>query len=297
MSFLRTILVTTIVGIGTSINYGFMSVQTMPVCTLQTQLATPPGNSNEPLLITQIAWPIGVQGVPEPLIINNQSPVSRVPELICLTGCGSPPCLPVETCQAADLYWSNRYENLVVPANSYMQLPDLPDGIQLPMLMVLYETTFPPSPLPSLSPSASPTQTPTPSPTTSQPVRPIPRQELSVTVSSPHATPAAVSFGLLFGGAIICLFAQWNYHRKVSCPYCGVRVNEGIVGLRVHLKTCADHLALYQPFVVETVKMITPQPTPVIREAWGSPATDIIEITTEEGSELLDTAPGARQSV
>lgn len=279
-------MVSTIVGIGTSLQYGLMTIQTNPICTLQTRLATPPGNGNEPILITRIAWPVGYQGIPEPLVINNQSPVSNSPELICLSGCAEPPCMPIEACHVVDLYWSNRYDNLVVPANSEMQLPDMPDGTQLSMLMVLYATTFPPSPLPSLSPSPSPTPSSSPqtSPTPSlPPVRPIPRQEPSA--SNPHATPAAISFGLLFGGSLICLFVQWNYHRKTACPYCGSRVSEG---MRVHLKTCVDHLALYQPFVVETVKAVPPPSltaTQKPKEAWI--ATDIIEITTEEDSDLL----------
>ena len=51
------------------------------------------------------------------------------------------------------------------------------------------------------------------------------------------------------------------------CPYCETRVGlGGAVTLRNHLKTCRDHLALYQPFVAEPVQTVK-QHVPVI--AWG----------------------------
>jgi hypothetical protein len=59
--------------------------------------------------------------------------------------------------------------------------------------------------------------------------------------------------------------------------------------MRAHLKTCPDHLALYQPFVTESVQVLPPKP----KKAWmpQPPETATIDIVTEEKSDLLAVVP------
>lgn len=241
-----------------AINFGYMIVQTVPVCMAQTQLSTP-GIPDPLVYIDRIAWPVGSVVMPEPLTANGQPPVQPAPDLICMGGCVNPPCWPVSACAATDLFWAARYQNLSVPSNFQMQLPDMPIGATPANLLVLFDTVGP-SPSPAPSPTASPSATPSVSPSASVSARPalIPTVQLSIEKESPHATPAAIIFGLLFGGASLVIFGCWYRAQKAECPFCAARVSGGAAAMRGHLKTCPDHLALYQPFAVEQIHSVAP---------------------------------------
>lgn len=246
---------------GVALNFAILPIQTAPFCVMRTVMSTPSGIGNEPILIDRLAWPIGSQ-VFSPLTINGQAPITTEPELLCMGGCPNPPCWPVLTCPVADLYWSHLYD-VVVPANSQMELPDMPQGMVPPSLFVLYDgVPLPPSPLPSRSPSMTASPSPVPSMTASQTPTPTPSTSnhaqvaaAPVLAESPHATPAAIVFGLLFGAVSLILVYCWRQQQFLTCPYCDAK-NTGAVGLRNHLKTCQDHLALYQPFVAESVQTV-----------------------------------------
>lgn len=268
---LRHFLTGLFLGTSAALNFGTLPIQTIPVCVMQTLLSTPPGVGNEPMMIDRIAWPIGSPPLPSLLTINGQTPLTTDPELICMGGCQSPPCWPVLTCSAGDLYWSHLYDAVVVPANSQMRLPDMDPAIVPPSLLVLYDAAQLPPNLPSSTPiptaSPSPSRLPSPSTTTSPPptlspsltpsVRPTPVIMIGPEPESPHATPAAIVFGILFGATSLIILYCWRQGRRPPCPYCEERVGEGSAGMRAHLKTCRDHLALFQPFVVDSVTAVT----------------------------------------
>jgi hypothetical protein len=164
-----------------------------------------------------------------------------------------------------------------VPTNFQMQLPDMPVGTTPTNLLVLFDTLGPSpssSVSPSISPSVYPSMLPSPSRTQLTPILVVG----SIT-ESPHATPAAVVFGLLFGMASLVIFGCWHRAQKAECPYCAIRVAGGSAAMRTHLKTCCDHLALFQPFVMETVRM--PQQTIAIHVPSGTEETEDVVARAE----------------
>ena len=258
MSYLRRYLTGLLFGTCAALNFGYLSVQTTQVCMDQTLLSTPA--VQDTVYIDSIAWPIGSVVMPEPLLVNNQLPTTTSPQVLCMSGCSAPPCWPVASCPLSDLFWAARYTNLSVAPNFFMRLPDMPVGTTPHTLLVLFDTVAPsPSvtPTPSSSPSPSPSGSATPSPSARPPI-PVPATQSSET---PHATPAAIVFGILFGTASFILFGCWHWSQRPPCPFCEIRVAGAAVGMRTHLKTCKDHLALYQPFVLETVREIPQQQT------------------------------------
>ena len=280
--YLQTLSLVLLSATSGAINFGYMTVQTVQVCMDKIMLATP-GIPDPTVYIDRIAWPIGSVIMPEPLLANGQTPLTVSPELICMGGCLTPPCLPVSSCAVADLFWSAHYQNLSVQSNFQIQLPDMPVGATPANLLVLFDTTGPsPSPSPSQtpSPSPSPSVTPSASPSASPSSRTPPILTVQTT-ESPHATPAAIVFGLLFGMASLVIFGCWHRAQKAECPYCALRVTGGAAAMRVHLKTCKDHLALFQPFAIETVR--TQQQTIAIDVPTTDEAEDLVARPEQQG--------------
>ena len=283
---LRTLSLVLLSATSGAINFGYMAVQTVQVCMDKIMLATP-GVPDPTVYIDRIAWPVGSVIMPEPLTANEQSPINVVPELICMGGCIDPPCWHVSACAAPDLFWAARYQNLSVPTNFQMQLPDMPVGTTPASLLVLIDTVGPsPSPTssPSVSPSVSPSATIPISPSASSSSYPQRAPVLAVggISESPHATPAAVVFGLLFGIATLVIFGCWHRSQKAECPYCALRVAGGAANMRSHLKTCQDHLALFQPFVLETVRQLpTHQQTIAVHVPSGTEETEDVVARAE----------------
>ena len=101
---------------------------------------------------------------------------------------------------------------------------------------------------------------------------------------SPHATPAAIVFGILFGGATLVIFACWYRAQKAECPFCAARISVGgAAAMRTHLKTCSDHLALYQPFVTESVQSVPAVRLQKIAIHMSDEKEDLIALTEPPG--------------
>lgn len=304
--YLQTLSVVLLSATSGALNFGFLPVQTTPICLMQTVMSTPSGIGNEPIMIDRIAWQLGTPSMPEPLTLNGQTPLTTAPELICIGGCPNPPCWPVLTCPVSDLYWSHLYENVVVPANSMMQLPDM--QIAPPMLLVLYDAA-PLPPTSSISPTSTrtPTSTSSPSPSATQSAQPTPSRTPSspnILVAgagaggepcNPHATPAAVVFGLLFGMTSLIIFGCWYRGQSAECPYCALRVAGGSVAIREHLKTCRDHLALFQPFAVETVRRLSMPPVHQQTIAVHVPPGEVVSMADEQEDLIARPEPSVQK--
>ena len=238
-------------------NYGYFSVITTTVCTTQNSVPAPPSAGTDPLFVDRIAWQLVGPPAPEPLVANGEQPAGP-PDLLCLAGCAAPPCWPVTACAAGDLWWSVRYDNLSVPPSSVITLPDIIGGAAMPAtLVVLYD---------DVSPSPSPTPSETPSPRRTSPATPAPSAGLIPVVApavlcppmpaEPHATPAAISLGILLGGAIAVIGVCWQRGRHIECPYCLAAIEKGRV--RGHLDECKSHLERFTPIVLERVRVVHP---------------------------------------
>lgn len=246
-------------------NYGYFSVITTTVCTSQNSLPAPPSAGTDPLFVDRIAWQLMGPPAPEPLVANGEQPTGA-PDLLCLAGCAAPPCWPVSTCAAGDLWWSVRYDNLSVIPSSVITLPDIIGGSAMPITMViLYDDVAPtPSPTPSGTPSprrtspATPTSSVSPSAVAS-PSSIVLGAGCPTVMAEPHATPAAISLGILLGGAIAVIGVCWQRGRAVECPYCLAAIEKGRV--RGHLDECKSHLERFTPIVLERVRVIHPAAT------------------------------------
>ena len=237
-------------------NYGYFSVITTTACTSQNSLPAPPSAGTDPLFVDRIAWQLMGPPAPEPLVANGEQPTGA-PDLLCLAGCAAPPCWPVTTCAAGDLWWSVRYDNLSVLPSSVITLPDIIGGAAMPVTMViLYDDVAPtPSPTPSGTPSPRRTPTSSVSPSvTAMPSSIVASVGCPLMTAEPHATPAAISLGILLGGAIAVIGVCWQRGRAVECPYCLAAIEKG--RLRGHLDECKSHLERFTPVLLERVRVI-----------------------------------------
>ena len=176
-----------------------------------------------------------------PLIVNGVGPASD-PELLCVTGG------PASACAPPDLWWSARYDNLTLSPVAPATLPDIPGQTPPlpPVLMVLYDTS---AQLPS--PRRTTAQTPAPA----QPVMAAVAAALPICPEpNPHATPAAITLGVLLVASSVMLASCWRMNRSAECPYCLGAVTKG--HLRGHLDECKQHLERFTPAVLERVRVI-----------------------------------------
>lgn len=223
---------------------GYFSVAASTICTTQNALVPPPEVGPRTLYVDRIAWQLSGPPMTRPLTVNGIGPAAE-PELLCMAGCQTPPCWPASTCAPPDLWWAARYDNLTLVGASPAVLPEIVGQMPPlpPMLMVLYDTT---------SQSPSPRRTTSPTPTSAFPMAagvPIACPE-----PNPHATPAAITLGLLLAGATVGLAACWRMNRTAECPYCLGGVVKG--HLRAHLDECKQHLDRYTPVVLERVRVV-----------------------------------------
>jgi hypothetical protein len=224
-----------------TLSHDIFGVVSTTTCTMQNILVPPPTMGGTPLYIEHVAWQLGGPPMNQPLIINSVRPVGS-PALICMGGCSMPPCQPVSSCPPPDLWWAASYKNLTLAPNQPITLPDIVGGPPLPpMLMVLYDDS---APIPS--PRRTIAATPLPISGAVAAAAPVPE--------NPHATPAAITLGILLGGAMAMLAGCWRLNRRIECPYCLNTLGKG--HLRVHLDECKAHLERFTPIVFERVRVI-----------------------------------------
>lgn len=218
---------------------GYFSVSSASICTLQNALIPPPGLPAAQLYVDRIAWQLGGPPLTRPLIVNGVGPASE-PELLCVTGG------PASACAPPDLWWAARYDNLTLSPAAPATLPDITGQMPPlpPVLMVLYETSVT-------------VQSPSPRRTTAQTPAPLAAPVASVVACpepNPHATPAAISLGVLLIVSSVMLATCWRMNRSAECPYCLGAVTKG--RLRGHLDECKQHLERFTPVVLERVRVI-----------------------------------------
>jgi hypothetical protein len=217
-----------------------LPVQTEQVCLVQSRIYAPA--EVEPIYIDRLAWPVGGPALPEPLTLNGRAPVSSAPELYCMAGG------PVTGCPMGALHWSVRFSGFVTQPGAPLLLPDAPMGTMPPMLLMMYNTAGTVS---TPSPQAGPQPLPGPDP------GPVPSPVPVAGVASANvATPIAITSSILFGIVSLGLVGLWQHRRRLPCPYCSAQLMGGTEGLREHLKRCGEHLALFQPVILETVQRV-----------------------------------------
>jgi hypothetical protein len=224
-----------------------LPVQSDQMCTFRSRIFAPA--ASEPIYVDRLAWPVGGPALPEPLTLNGRAPLVSSPELVCMTGCPAPPCQPVAGCPMGALHWSVRYAGVVAQPGSPLTLPDATGGDVIPpMLLMLFNTA---ATAPTPSPQSGPQATLAPPPGAQ-----MVTERVTVQPCSEAATPVAITFGVLFGLAALGLAGVWKQRRRLPCPYCSAEILGGAVAVRTHLKTCGEHLAEYQPTLLEPVRRV-----------------------------------------
>ena len=237
----------------TATNLTISPVATTPLC-YAANVADPlvAGSVGAPVAeIRRTAWPLSSPPVNVPLSINGEEPVGS-PEVICMTGCAMPPCLPLHSCAPGDLWWSAQYARgtVVVAEGDLLRLPDTLTPPP-PVMAFLWDTFVP---LPSLSPTPSPSPVPSSCPSAA-----------AVAVAPPcvcgqpaTAVAAYVFVGILGLVIVFLLYCVGMLYSYTACPYCGVTCRCGEAHL-AHLKECEAHLKLFAPLTqVEVVPATAP---------------------------------------
>jgi hypothetical protein len=224
-----------------TLSHDIFSVTSTSICTMHNTMLPPPTMGGTTVYVEHVAWQLGGPPMAQPLTINGARP-SGDPALICMGGCSMPPCLPVSSCSPPDLWWAVPYENLTLMPGWPATLPDIVGGPPIPpILMVLYDDSAPiPSPRRTIAATPYPAAAPV--------------AVAAPTLENPHATPAAITLGILLGGAMALLAGCWRWNRRTECPYCLIMLGKG--HLRVHLDECKAHLERFTPVVLERVRVV-----------------------------------------
>ena len=233
-------------------NLTISPVATTPLCYMS-NVADPltPGSVGAPVAeIRRVAWPLSSPPVNVPLTINGEEPVGS-PEVICMTGCAMPPCLPIHTCPPPDLWWSAVFDRGVVKV-AQGELLRLPDALTPPPpVMAFLWDNFVPLPSPSPTPSASP----------------LPSACPSFAVSASQATPssgyiaAAVFAGILSICVALLVYCVIMLYRYTQCPYC-LKIQRAGSPVLAHLKECPEHLKQFSP-LTPVITIAAPPSAPV----------------------------------
>ncbi len=219
-------------------------VETVPICTNENTVLTPvPDNTTT---ITRIAWPITGPSFTGAVTVN-AVPASGSPTILCMD-CADPPCYPVTACDPSTLYWSVEFADLTAPPGRLI----LPDSPMLPPVLVTFYTPWAPSTSPSPRPSATPSATPSVAPSTAP-------ASAHVTVACDVCDKSAVvglSIVLAFltslcSGAVVYLVRR---SRHIRCVYCGEKMV--YAGLKAHLSGCKEHKKLFEPVVLDQVRVV-----------------------------------------
>ena len=232
-------------------NLTISPVVTTPLC-YAANVADPlvAGSVGAPVAeIRRVAWPLSSPPLNVPLSINGEEPVGS-PEVICMTGCVIPPCLPLHSCAPGDLWWSAQYARgaVVVAEGDLLRLPDTLTPPP-PVMAFLWETFVP---LPSVSPTPSPSPVPSPCPSFAAVAAPC------VCGQPPTAIAAYVFLGILGLVVAVLLYCVGMLYSYTTCPYCGATFRCGEAHL-THLKACESHLKLFTPLTqVETIVAAAP---------------------------------------
>jgi hypothetical protein len=225
----------------------FNPIETVPICTNENTVPSPLGTSVA--TVSRIAWPISEPSFDVPITVNG-IPASEPPTIICMN-CASPPCFPVTSCDVPNLYWSTRFDHLVVPPGHMV----LPNTATKPItLITFYEEGVPiptsaPTPTAAPSPSSSPSITPPPSSVTQ-----ISPCELCAPCDKSSVVGIAVSLGFIFLGSLFGICAVWHRSKKLQCVYCSTEIKKE--QFKKHLFSCSEHLRLFNPIIIDTVKII-----------------------------------------
>ncbi len=217
-------------------------VESIPVCTTQNRLITPTYGS--PIKVSGLAWPINGPQITVPLLANGVAPSHTA--VVCMGGCDSPPCLPPTRCDPNDLWWISEYDDLTVPPESPILLPEM-EETPPPSLGIFFGNPSPsptPNPSPSVSPSASSAVTPT--------FTPVP-----ASCQKDYSAIIVLAVLLTFCVAALagCLREICILRRQGVCPYC-----ETILPRRAvvaHLRECQKHLVCYSPVTITQVTIVS----------------------------------------
>ena len=258
--FAAAVILTGLFHIVCATNFTISPITTTPLC-YAANVADPlvPGSVGAaPAEIRRVAWPLSSPPVNVPLSINGEEPVGS-PEVICMTGCPTPPCLPLHSCAPGDLWWSAQYARgaVVVAENGLLRLPDTLTPPP-PVMAFLWETFVP---LPSPSPTPSPSPVPSPCPSLVAVAAPP-----CVCGQPATAIAAYVFVGILGLVLIFLLYCVGMLYSYTACPYCGATCRCGEAHL-THLKACEEHLKLFTPLT---------QVTTVAAVAASQPATQVV---------------------
>lgn len=219
-------------------------VEKLPVCISRNTLQNPV--SGNPITINRVAWPVLGPGFSGPITINDVPPVAP-PTVICLT-CESPPCPIMHNCEAPSLFWTVEFDNLLVQPGLIV----LSDAQTVPDTLITFFSTAVPTQWPTPLPNASAPGQPPACPAAAPVAEPCP---LCPSNNSPSSSIVGISVALAFilatcGG--LCTYIWAN--QKVGCPYCNAKVPAQSV--RMHLNTCAEHLKLFNPTIVDQVHIV-----------------------------------------
>jgi hypothetical protein len=218
--------------------------ETVPICVNENTVLSP--LSNNVSTLTRIAWPISEPSFEAPITVNGVAAV-EFPTIICMN-CDDPPCYPITSCDVNNLYWSARFDNLVVQPGR-MILPSTP---LFPTTLVSFYTEG--APMPSPSPSPTPSATPSSSVIASASavpplIRPVPEPcDKSPTVG------LSVSLFFVTAAAVVAIWFQWRANLSLKCVYCGFFVRKD--QYKKHLFTCSEHLKLFSLVAIDTVKIV-----------------------------------------
>jgi hypothetical protein len=212
------------------------------ICRDQLSAASPYVSS--PLVLSRLAWPIqgpAFQTIP---LINSVAP-SGPAEVICMTGCDNPPCLPPTSCDPDGLWWSLPYSNLVLNTTD-LQLYPL-QQVYPQAVTFFYDSYVAPSMSPS--PSALPTASPSAAPAAAT------RVSVSCDVCDRSAVVGvSIMFGIFVLATLGCACWGWRASHSIRCPYCETKVARTV--LKVHLHDCKAHLHMFNPVIIDKVTIV-----------------------------------------